>query len=192
MGMFDTISISDALPYTQEMKDLGLDKNDHNWQTKDLENAMELYFIQGGRLYAQKYKKTEWIEGDPKAKSVMGRIGKLVTEDPYLEPVNHHGEIYFYDFKQDVDNKWDCWIEFKVVFTNGTVDRYQLVEFSKTDNAERKQKDKEWQDAITKESNRWINKYFLYTKPVRWFSMRVWYRACNALANFFFNLAHKL
>lgn len=192
MGMFDTLSISDTLPFTQEMLDLGLDKNDHDWQTKDLENCMDLYFIQGGRLFVQKHKKTEWIKGDPKAKSVMDRIGRLVTEEPYLEPVYHHGEIYFYEFKQDVDSKWDCWIEFKAVFTNGIVDRYQLVEFSKADNAERKQRDKEWQDAINEESNRWINKYFVYTRPVRWFSMKVWYRACNAIANFFFKLAHKL
>lgn len=192
MGMFDTLSISDTLPFTQEMKDLGLDKNDHSWQTKDLENCMELYFIQGGRMFLQKYRKTEWVSGNPNAKSVMDRIGHLNQEEPYLEPIYHHGEIYFYDFKQDVQDKWDCWIEFKAVFTNGMVDRYQLVEFNKTDSAERKQKDKEWLDAINKESNKWINKYFLHTRPIRWFSMKVWYRICNALANFFFKLAHKL
>lgn len=190
--MFDTISISDSLPYTQEMKDLGLDKNDHNWQTKGLENAMDLYFIQGGRLFLQKFRKTEWVKGDPDAKSVMGRIGHINQEEPYLEPVYHHGEIYFYDFNSSVQDKWDCWVEFKAVFTNGTLDRYELVEFNKTDNAERKQREKEWQDKLMKNNNKWINKYFLHTKPVRWFSMKVWYRACNGLASFFYNLAHKL
>lgn len=192
MGMFDTLSISDTLPFTQEMKDLGLDKNDHSWQTKDLENCMELYFIQGGRMFLQKYRKTEWVGGNPNAKSVMDRIGYLNRQEPYLDPIYHHGEIYFYNFKQDVQDKWDCWIEFKAVFTNGMVDKYQLVEFNKTDNVERKQRDKEWHDAITKESNKWINKYFLHTTPVRWFRRRVWYSTCNALSVFFSKLANKL
>lgn len=192
MGMFDTLSISDTLPYTQEMKDLGLDKNDHNWQTKDLDNCMNLYYIQGGRLSLQRYKKSEWVKGDPKAKSVMDRIGYLNQEDPYLDPVNFHGEIYFYDFKQDVEDKWDCWIEFKAIFTNGIVDRYELVKFEKTDNAERKQRDKEWKEQMIKDSNKWINKYFFYTKPVRWFGRKVWYRTCTAISNFFNKLAFKL
>ena len=55
MGMFDTVSVSDPLPFTEEMISLGLDINNHNWQTKDLHNAMEMYFIQGGELFVEKF-----------------------------------------------------------------------------------------------------------------------------------------
>ena len=192
MGMFDTLSISDSLPYTQEMKDLGLDKNNHNWQTKDLDNALNLYYVQGGRLLLQKYKKTEWLEGDKNANSLMDRLGYFNREDPYLEPVYYHGEIYFYDFIHDVEDKWDCWVEFKAVFTNGTVDRYELVRFDKKDSFERKQREKEWVEHINTQNNKWINKYFFHTKPVRWFRQRVWYRGCMALSNFFNKLSYKL
>lgn len=189
--MFDTLSISDSLPYTQEMKDLGLSSNNHNWQTKDLDNSMSLYYIQGGRLLEQKYKTTEWVEGDTKSKNWLDRIGHMKKEDPYLEPVYHHGEIYFYDFVQNVQDKWDCWIEFKAIFTNGFVDRYELVKFDKKDNSERLQQEKEWKENQEKIASVWYNRYFFYTKPVRWFMNRVWYRfftklstLCSKVANF--------
>lgn len=192
MGMFDTLSISDTLPYTQEMKDLGLNKNDHSWQTKDLENVMDLYYIQGGGLFLQKYRNTEWIKGDVNAKKLLDRGGYLKREDPYLDPVYHHGEIYFYYFKQDVEDKWDCWIEFKAIFTNGTVDRYELVKFEKKDNTERLVTEKQWRESWDRESNKWINKYFFYTRPVKWFGRVVWYKCCTAIGNFFLKISFKL
>lgn len=188
--MFDTLSISDSLPYTQEMKDLGLDTNNRSWQTKNLENAMELYYIQGGRLFCQRFSKTQWIEGDANAKSVMDRFGHLERECPYLEPIYHHGEVYFYDFINDVDNKWDVWVEFKAVFTNGTVDRYELVKFEKKDNEERKQHEKEWKAKLLAEENKWSNKYIFHTKPYRWIA-RQFYRVCYNLGEFFHNLSYK-
>ena len=47
-----------------------------------------------------------------------------------------------------MQNKWDCWIEFKAIFSNGIVDRYELVEFKKTDNTERLKQEKEWKEKI--------------------------------------------
>ena len=191
MGMFDNISVSDTLPFNQEMKDLGLDINNHSWQTKDLSNSLSQYYIQGGRLFEQKYKIHNWIAGDEKAESFMDRLGHMEREDPYLEPVYHHGEIYFYDFVSDVQGKWDCWIEFKAVFTNGGLDRYELVKFEKKDNAERKAADEAFFNEMEEEKRKFINRYFFHTKPYRWFS-RKWYSACVSIGNFFYKLSNKL
>lgn len=182
--MFDNISISDALPFSQEMKDLGLDLNNHNWQTKDLDNCLNQYFIQGSRLFDQRYKINEFVDGEP--------MGYFKREEPYLAPVYHHGEIYFYDFIRDVQDKWDCWVEFKAIFTNGDLDRYELVKFEKTDNAERKQRQKEWQEQIDRENSIWVNKYFFHTKPVKWFGRKIWYRVCTAISKFFNKISYKL
>lgn len=105
MGMFDTISVSDALPFTAEMKELGLDINNYQFQTKSLDSLMDSYIIQGGKLFIQKYKNEHWIEGDKNAKNFTDRFGHIEKEEPYLEPVLHHGEIYFYDYKESVQNK---------------------------------------------------------------------------------------
>lgn len=192
MGMFDTISVSDALPFTAEMKELGLDINNYQFQTKSLDSLMDSYIIQGGKLFIQKYKNEHWIEGDKNAKKFTDRFGRIEREEPYLEPVLHHGEIYFYDYKESVQNKWDCWVEFKAVFTSGVVDRYELVEFRKTDNTERLESQKKYLEEIKEQENKWYNKYFLYTKPVRWFGHRVWYRGWHRLGNVCHNLSNKI
>ena len=164
MGMFDDLSVADPLPFSQEMKDLGLDKNTYVWQTKDLGSSMEYYTIQGGKLFVQKFKINRWEEGDPKAKNFMDRIGHLVREEPYMEEVFHHGEVYFYDFKQDVQDKWDCWIEFKATFTKGELSGIELVKFDKEDNSERLERDRKWREEFHKNENLWRNKYFFHTK----------------------------
>lgn len=188
MGMFDDISVSDALPYSDEMKELGIDINVRAFQTKDLENYMGHYFIQGGKLFERKYKVNEWVPGDENAKNFMDRLGYMKQEDEYLEQVMHHGEVYFYDFRCDVKDKWDCWIEFKAVFTNGIVDRYELIKFEKTDNAERLQRDKEWKAKLEATYNIWYNKYFFHTDIIRRLGM-YWYRSCLAISNFFRKIA---
>lgn len=189
--MFDTISVSDVLPYTQEMKDLGLDNNNHSWQTKDLYNTLSQYFIQGGRLFEQRYKVESFIPGDPNSKNFIDKLGRMDRQEPYLEPINFHGEIYFYNSVRDVQDKWDCWLEFKAVFTNSVVDRYELVKFKKEDNAERKKLDEEWVESLTKSKNLWYNKYFFYSKPYRWFANK-WYRVFAATGNFCHELATML
>ena len=49
--MFDTINWADSLPFSSEMVELGLDKNSNSYQTKDLENALFEYMVQGGKLF---------------------------------------------------------------------------------------------------------------------------------------------
>lgn len=191
MGMFDNISVSDALPYSDEMKELGLNVNNYTFQTKDLDCLMDTYIIQSGKLFIQKYKTSTWIEGDKNAKSVMDRIGYTERTDPYYEEVPHHGEIYFYEFLRDVQDKWDCWVEFKATFTTGQLTGLELFKFEKKDNTERKQSEKEWAEKLKREQALWYNKYFLHTKAYRWFS-RQWYRLCQAIGNFFHKISYKL
>ena len=190
MGMFDNISVADTLPYSEEMKELGLDINNYQFQTKDLDQCLANYFIQNNKLYIEKYKVSEWVEGDKDSKNLFDRIGRIKQEDPYLEEVSYHGDIYFYDFRNSVKDKWDCWIEFKAQFTNGVVEKYELVGFRKTDNAERLQREKEWNEKLLEQANNPFNKYFFHTRLIRWFANRVWYRGFYALGSFFHKVSH--
>ena len=190
MGMFDSISVAAQLPYSEEMKELGLDTNKHVFQTKDLDCLLNEYIIQGDSLYITKYKTETWVEGDTNSKSVLGRIGHLKKGEPYLELVDFHGKINFYDYVDDVQGKWDCWIEYVATFTNNKLTEIKLAKFEKTDNAERKERDRNWQEECRRKNSLWYNKYFFHTKPVFWIK-RILYRSLNRLGNFFTQLSYK-
>ena len=192
MGMFDTISISDPLPFTEEMISLGLDINNHNWQTKDLHNAMETYFIQGGELFVEKFNKEVWVEGDKNAEHFLDRMGHLERQEPYLKKIPFHGEIIFYDYAHDVDGKWDCWVEFKAIFTNGSLQKIELVKFNKEDNSERLEREKKWKEQLEHSERVWYNKYFRHTKAYHWFAHRVWYSFFMNLGNLCHKISHIL
>ena len=190
MGMFDTISVSGDLPFSQEMISLGVNKNNLSFQTKDLDCAMSLYIIQDDQLFVEKYKTSKWIEGNKKGKSFLDRMGHLKTEDPYFDKVHFHGEIYFYDSINDVQGKWDCWVEFKAVFSDSKLQKIELFEFTKTDNAERKIREKEFREQIKQERGKWVNKYFFYTKFYTFFYHKIWRNFWVAVANVANKLAY--
>ena len=190
MGMFDAISVSGDLPFSQEMIDLGINKNNLSFQTKDLDCAMSLYIIQDDQLFIEKYKTSKWIEGNKKGKSFPDRIGHLKTEDPYFDKVHFHGEIYFYDSINDVQGKWDCWVEFKAVFSDSKLQKIELFEFKKTDNAERKIREKEFREQIKQERGKWVNKYFFYTKFYTFFYHKIWRNFWVTVANIANKLAY--
>lgn len=136
---------------------------------------MSHYVIQNGELFEEKYKTHEWIAGDPTAKNIVDKIGYMERKGPYFDKVEFHGEIYFYELITNVQDKWDCWVEFKATFIYGKVDKIELFEFDKKDNASRKKLDEEFWQKIDVESKIWYNKYFFSTRPVRKFKM-LWYR----------------
>lgn len=166
MGMYDTIVVADSLPWPEEALSLKLNTLVKDFQSKDLECAMEEYAIQGGRLFIKKWKESKWIEGDKNAKNVCDRFGYLERTGEYMEEVPYHGIVEFYDFTSDVDGRWDCWVVFKVIFNRGIVEGFELVEFRKDDNAERKAREKKSLEEYERQQNLWYNKYFLQTSIV--------------------------
>lgn len=191
MGMFDTISVADSLPYSEEMVSLGLDKNVFNYQTKDLHCLMDEYVVQNKKLFCKKFKVERWVEGDKTKKNFLERFGHMEREEPYYEDIKYHGEIYFYDFVQNVNGKWDCWVEYKAAFTNGELTGLNLFKFEKTDNTERLEKEKNFKETIQKENNKIINKYFLHTAPVWWCRRRIGFWL-QKLGQKIINISYKL
>lgn len=175
--MFDDISVAERLPVNQQMIDLGLDKNNRSFQTKDLECCLNKYFIQDGILFLQKYKINEWVEGDQSSKSFMDRLGYMKREEPYLENCNYHGKINFYSF--DVISNLDCTTDYKAIFTNGKLDNIELIKFETRDNTESTAKMKAMMEEQLNRSKKWYNKYIFYTKfyrAIRKFICRVLYK----------------
>jgi len=158
MGMFDYINVADKLPTNSEIDALGIDLSAESFQTKDLDNVMASYYIQGGRLFVEKYRKTEWIED---SESFLG--GYIDRQEPYKEELDgQHGKIYFYTWLER--DEYDYWVEYVAYFTHGKLDKIELFKCDKTANAERKQRKIEWQQREEVERNKWYNKYIFRTK----------------------------
>jgi hypothetical protein len=168
MGMFDTIQWGDNLPFSEEMKGLGLAKNNWSFQTKDLDNCMADYVVQDGILFLKKYKNENWVEGDPNAESFMDRLGFLKRTQPYIEPEKITTTIYMYDYRHDVVGLWDCSVEFKVIVIDGKVQSTELVRFEKLPNAERKEQERKWHADREYENSRWYNRFIFHTSLYRW------------------------
>jgi hypothetical protein len=168
MGMFDTIQWGDNLPFSEEMKGLGLAKNNWSFQTKDLDCCLADYVVQDGIFFLKKYKNDKWVEGDPNAKSFMDRFGSHERTEPHLEPEKITTTIYMYDYRHDVLGLWDCTIEFKVVLINGKVDSIELFEFKKVPSADRKEQEHKWHAEQEYENSRWYNNFIFHTSSYRW------------------------
>lgn len=192
MGMYDTIIVVEALPLTEEMKELGLDTLllNGDFQTKDLDNTLGVYVMQSGKLFLKRYKIEEWVGGDEKSPNWLDRIGYLKREDEYLDPVKYHGTILFYHYIDDLNGKWDCWVEYEATFTEGELSKIELVKFEKTDNTERKQRQLEQLEEARIRDNLWYNKYFLHTKVARKISLGI-YKLLQKIGNFFIKLSYR-
>jgi len=161
MGMFDYISVADTLPTNSEIDAAGLNLYKEPFQTKDLDNILATYFIQGGRLFVEKYRSSTWVAD---ADAFAG--GYLDREEPYQEElVDFHGKINFYHFI-DKDDK-DHWIEYNAFFTHGKLDKIELVKYSAEPNTERKESLKNLFVESEKRNKIWYNKYIFHTKVWR-------------------------
>ena len=192
MGMFDTINWADSLPFSQEMVELGLDKNSNSYQTKDLENALFEYMVQGGKLFLKRFRNEEWIEGDPKSDSVMGRIGHMSRTDEYYEEIDVGTRtIRMYDYREDVQGKWDCFFEFDVVIVKGVISEVKLVSLEKTDSSHRKELHRQWLERDAAEARLWYNRFIFRTKAWRKIRRPIW-RSLQSAGQFLSSLSHKI
>jgi len=144
MGMFDDITCKYPLPLPEDPKGYSNNK----YQTKDFDNAMDLYEIREDGTLWLRCAEYEYTDGNPNAKSL---IEKLPTRKEIkvwwqqIFPITDTVRLYAYD--TDTNDKYDYWIECDVTFVGGKVTEAKLLEFTATDNSERKkqhQKDVEY------------------------------------------------
>ena len=158
MGMFDYISVADKLPTNSEIDSAGLNLYSEPFQTKDLDNIMATYYIQGGRLFVEKYKVTEWVE-DPEG--FAG--GYIDRKEPYQEEIfDHHGKINFYHLIDKDD--YDHWVEYDAYFNRGKLEEIKLVKYRKESNVEKKKGLEDLFNRMKESRNKWYNKYLFHTK----------------------------
>lgn len=165
MGMFDYIRADYPLPFTLEMVDWDLDIQEMPFQTKDLENFMEEYFINPeGELYYVKHTR-EWVDDDNAFLK-----GYLKIVDTEIVPANFHGVVYFYCYEDlpEKDGKhYSFYAEYEAKFSNNKLVSLELFDYKIEDNTEYKLDNKRFFDELEKKNNKWYNKYIFRTTPVR-------------------------
>ena len=108
MGMFDDVVCKYPLPLPEDPKGYCNDK----YQTKDFDNAMDLYEIREDGTLWLRCAEYEYTDGNPNAKSL---IEKLPTRKEIkvwwqqIFPITDTVRLYAYD--SDTNDTYDYWIE---------------------------------------------------------------------------------
>ena len=151
MGMFDYITCEMPLPRLESKEGEKVVvhipyKADHQYQTKDLDNALVEYKIGKDRVFYEKkveYEKRELTEEEKKDKESGGFWHPMWSLKPISEEwvkYEYTGYIDFYDFIQNIDPEHDAWVEYTVHIKDGKVEgEVQLVEFKEESNKQRKE-----------------------------------------------------
>ena len=134
MGMFDDIVCKYPLPLPEDTK--GFKSN--GFQTKDLENALDLYEIrEDGTLWLYECER-EYIEGDPNGVTFSERFGEVKEINKRWTHVKLTKTINMYTY-QHGEGEYDYWVEFVIEFVDGVINKITLLKFDATDNAKRKE-----------------------------------------------------
>ena len=185
--MFDDVVCKYPLPLPEDPKGYCNNK----YQTKDFDNVMDLYEIrEDGTLwvYDAMY---EYTEGNPNGKSLSEKLPtrkEIKVWWQRIYPITNTVKLYAYDC--DTNDKYDYWIEYNLTFLDGKVTEAKLVEFTATDNSERKKQHRNDVEYWTKRRNfeqtvcyRLFGKYYNKTitficrnihKSATWITYKIW------------------
>ena len=134
MGMFDDIVCKYPLPLPEDNKGF----KSVGFQTKDLDNALDLYEIrEDGTLWLFECER-EYIGGDPNGVTFSERFGEVKQINKRWTHVKLTKTINMYTYQHgEVD--YDYWVEFTIEFVGGVINKIELKKFEANDNKERKE-----------------------------------------------------
>jgi len=187
MGMFDDVVCKYPLPLPEDPKGYCNNK----YQTKDFDNAMDVYEIhEDGTLWLH-CAEYEYTDGNPNAKSLIEKLPtrkEIKTWWQQIFPITDTVRLYAYD--SDTNETYDYWIEYDVIFVDGKVTGAKVIEFTATDNSERKEQHRKDVEYWTKRRNFEKTKFYIlfgkpYNKTVKivcnkihtvsyWLSYKIW------------------
>lgn len=199
MGMFYYIDYKGKLPCNEEMALLKLNEvKEWNLQTNHLDDCLSEYVVQKKILYVKKYKVSEWVENDSESDNPMDRLDDFNREGEYLHKKNYTGELNAYTSLYDINDKWDCRVEWKFTFVKGKLINSKLFNFKSESNQHRLERNKSYSlckkqflEEIAYRNNLWYNKYIFHTDLYRWIRRKACHILCVS-GNFIANLSYKL
>jgi hypothetical protein len=171
MGMFDSIQCNYPLPLPLDVVDIIPDPYNQEFQTKDLENLLDLYYLnEDGVLYWRK-RKYEWKDDDD---AYLKGYMEVVEEE--VVPTGFHGVLNFYFYEtvhedESSDKAKDVTIDYLAKFTNGKLENIEVLSYEIRDATVRIIDLKNTMKKHDERRNRWYNKYFFHTKfwkAIKW------------------------
>ena len=192
MGMFDTIFIKKKLPLSKELKSLDVKWEEIDFQTKDLDNALDTYEITKSGKLKHLWQRREWREDSND--SFLGGYFKVVEEE--WKEVDFHGTINFYtshctndtkhwDYFDDEDQLTfddielihgdDWWFEFEATFTKGKLDDIRLIKAEKTPVKERIYNNKVWAIKRAEEAKKLGRRIVSFLRKFSWYRVSIRY-----------------
>lgn len=191
MGMFDNIFVKKKLPLTKELKELNINWEEIDFQTKDLENALDTYEITKSGKLKHLWQKREWKDDDS---SFLKGYFEVVDEK--WEEVDFHGTISFYtshctnnkrswNYLDDEDQLTfddieliegdDWWIEFEAIYTRGKLDDIRLIKAEKTPVRERVYNNKVWAMKRAEENKKFGRRVVNFLRKFSWYRVSIRY-----------------
>ena len=145
MGLYDTIICKYPLPMPEDHKGYS---GSESFQTKDLENGLLAYEIrEDGSIWLEKVE-GEYVEGDPTAKDFWSRGGYFQPTNKWWVKLSITDTLTLCDY-QTTDGDNDYWIDYKICLKDGIVSHSELLSFSATSNADRKESSKKLEQEMT-------------------------------------------
>ena len=187
MGMYDDIVCKYPLPLPEDIKGF----KSTGFQTKDLENALDLYEIrEDGSLWLYECER-EYIGGDPNGVTFSERLGEVKEINPRWTHVKLTKTINMYTYQRG-EGEYDYWVEFVIEFVDGVINKTELKKFDAKGNFERKE-NLRLHIEETKKRNEFETTLFyrLVGKP---FNKTIWFIACtiNNIGSFLIEIGWKL
>lgn len=211
MGMFDTIFVKKKLPLTKELKALNIKWEELDFQTKDLDNALDTYEITKSGKLRHLWQRREWKEDG----SALLRGYFDVVEEEWRD-VNFHGTLSFYTSYCTNDKKlWDYllndedqltfddieliqgddwWFEFEAIYTKGKLDSIRLIKAEKTPVRERIYNNKVWAMKRAEENKKIGRRAVFFLRKFSWYKISIRYtlRFVNWLYSKLTNALYKM
>ena len=184
MGMFDSIECNYPLPLPLEVIDILPDIYNQEFQTKDLENLLDLYYLnEDGILYWRK-RKYEWKDDD---NAFLKGYMDVVEEE--VVPTDFHGVLNFYCYEtveEDIENNKakDVTIDYLAKFTNGKLENIEVLSYEIRDATVRIIDLKNTMKKHEERRKRWYNKYVFYTKGWRFIKNKIILNPIDLLRKF--------
>lgn len=173
MGMFDSIQCNYPLPLPLEVIDVMPDPYDQEFQTKDLENLLDLYYLNEDGVLSWHKKKYAWKDDDS---AFLKGYMDVVEEE--IVPTDFHGVLNFYCYEtveEDIENNKakDVTIDYLAKFTNGKLENIEILSYEIIDATVRIIDLKNTMKKHEERRNRWYNKYILHTKSWRFIKNKI-------------------
>lgn len=181
MGMFDSIQCSYPLPLPLEVIDILPDIYDLEFQTKDLDNVLDLYFINEDGSFSERKREYAWKDDDSYfLKGYMNVVSEKII------PHNFHGILNFYIYEivyedENFTKGKDISLDYVAKFTNGKLENIEILDYKISDATERLHFIKEKMKEFKKRKEIWYNKYIFDTKIYKFIKNKIILATINFL-----------